>query len=81
MEVVALTFAAAMLYSQHDREYKTMDTKCIIETVQCNIIYIQRFSHNTRFIIIITVESRDYAPPFVHVSIGQKWGGGLYAGS
>ena len=28
-----------------------------------------------------TVESRDYATPFVHVSIGQKWGGGLYAGS
>ena len=29
-----------------------------------------------------TVESRDYAPPpFVHASIGQKWGGGLYAGA
>ena len=30
-----------------------------------------------------TVESRDYAPPppFVHARIGQKWGGGLYAGS
>ena len=25
-----------------------------------------------------TVESRDYAP-FVHVRIGQKWGGGVYA--
>ena len=30
---------------------------------------------------IYTVESRDYAPPFVHARIGQKWGGGLYAGS
>ena len=34
---------------------------------------------------VISVESRDYAPvpppPFVHASIGQKWGGGLYAGS
>ena len=28
-----------------------------------------------------TVESRDYTPPFVRASIGQKWGGGLYAGS
>ena len=31
--------------------------------------------------IDFTVESRDYAPPFVHARIGQKWGGGLYAGS
>ena len=29
----------------------------------------------------ITVESREYAPPLLHASIGQKWGGGLYAGS
>ncbi len=28
----------------------------------------------------IFVESRDYTPPFLHASIGQKWGGGLYAG-
>ena len=31
--------------------------------------------------VICTVESRDYAPPpFVHASIGQNQGGGLYAG-
>ena len=38
------------------------------------------FSHYWK--LNITVESRDYAPPpFVHARIGQKWGGGLYAGS
>ena len=31
---------------------------------------------------IDTIESRDYGPPsFVHASIGQKWGGGLFPGS
>ena len=31
-----------------------------------------------KYMCTCTVESRDYAPPFVHASIGQKRGGSLY---
>jgi hypothetical protein len=60
MEDVAPTIAAAMLYSQHGRELRTMDTKCIIEIVYMYVSY-ERFSYYTHFISIYKINHYIYA--------------------
>ena len=52
--------------------------KCMIKF---NVKLVFMNSRNVYIYNIVAIESRDYTPPLVHASIGQKWGGGSYAGS